>query len=59
MVSRVFIFIFFYLEPTVRKRLREQYDIRTTRVTVMVFFRIFHPESYLITAIFEVSSQQL
>ena len=33
--------------------------MRTTRVTVMVFFRILHPESYLISAIFEVSFQQL
>ena len=43
----VFSFLFFRLEPTVRKDIW----IRTNSVTVMVIFRKYHTASYLITAI--------
>ena len=56
MVFRVFSVIIFYLEPTVRK----DAWMRTTSVTVMIiFFKKWNSQIYLITAIFKVPSQQL
>ena len=54
MVFRVFIFIFFCLEPTLRKDIL----MRMTSVTVIVVFWKYYAESYLITAVFKVRSQQ-
>ena len=56
MVFRVFSVIIFYLEPTVRK----DAWMRTTSVTVMIiFFKKWNSQIYLITAILKVPSQQL
>ena len=51
----VFSFLFFYLEPTVRKDIW----VRTTSVTVKVIFQKCYSESYLVTAMFKVRFQQL
>ena len=51
----VFSFLFFGLEPTIRKDIW----MRTTLATVMLIFRECHSESYLVAAIFIVCFRQL
>ena len=51
----VFSFSFFCLAPPMRKSI----SMRTTSVTAMVIFQKCHGESYLITSLFKVRSQQL
>ena len=51
----MFSFLFFGLEPTIRKDIW----MRTTLVTVMLIFRECHSESYLVAAIFIVCFRQL
>ena len=48
----VFSFLFFYLEPMVKKERLDENDIRH-------YYRKFRSKSYLITAMLKVSSQQL
>ena len=53
-IPRVYCY-YFYLERAVRKGTW----MRTASVTVMVIFRKWHSESYLITAMLKVPSQQI
>ena len=54
LVFRVFIFIFLF-----RTNGKKEYLGENEFVTVMVIFRKCHSESYLITSVFKICSQQL
>ena len=56
MVFRVFIFTFLF-KTNGKKVHMDENDVR--HCYCMVIFRKYHPETYLIAAMFEVPSQQL